>query len=139
LTMRRRHCRSIAALAMFVHVLAAPAALAATDVNPHAAAMAAMARLFVGHVFFDGMLLTEVRALSACQTAYVTAKGATTIEWSGLSNTAPQTVGDNDVIPLVSPDGNHDLSLPLSAGSGTQARRMESVVTLLYLDCNTPK
>ena len=101
--------------------------------------MAAMAPVFVGHVSFDGEILTHVRAVSACQTGFVTAKGATTIVWSRLSNIAPRTVADSDVIPLVSPDGEHDLSTPLSAGSGKQGRRMESVVTLLYLDCSNPK
>ena len=133
--MRRTDSRSVVALAMLALVLAVPEALGNTDTNPHAAAMAAMARLFVGHVSFDGELLTDVRALSACQTGFVTAKGATTIDWSRLSNTAARTTGDRDVIPLVSPDGEHDLSTSLSAGSGKQARRMESVVTLLYLDC----
>ncbi len=133
--MRRTGSRSIVALARLALVLAAPAALADTDVNPHAAAMAAMARLFVQRVSFDGDVLTDVRALSACRTGFVTAKGATTVDWSHLSNPAPRTTADSDVIPLVSPDGEHDLSTSLSAGSGKQARRMESVVTLLYLDC----
>ena len=124
---------------MLALVLVAPAALADADTNPHAAAMAAMARLFVGHVSLDGELLTDVRALSACQTGFVTAKGATTIDWSRLSNPAPRTTADSDVIPLVSPDGEHDLSTSLPAGSGKQARRMESVVTLLYLDCANPR
>ncbi len=137
--MRRTGSRSVVALAMLALVLAVPAALADTDTNPHAAAMAAMARLFVGHVSFDGELLTDVRALSSCQTSFVTTKGASTIDWSRLSNPAPRTTADSDVIPLVSPDGEHDLSTSLSAGSGKQAQRMESVVTLLYLDCTNPK
>ncbi len=137
--MRRMCDRSVFALAMLALVLAAPAALGDTDANPHATAIAAMARLFVGHVSFDGELLTDVQALSACQTGFVTAKGATTIDWSRLSNPAPRTTADSDLIPLVSPDGEHDLSTSPSAGSGKQARRMESVVTLLYLDCSNPK
>ena len=137
--MHRICSRSVVALAMLASVMAVPAAVADTDANPHAAAMAAMARLFVGHVSFDGELLTDVRALSACRTGFVTTKGATTIDWSHLSNPAPRTTGDSDVIPLVSPDGEHDLLTSLSAGSGKQARRMESVVTLLYLDCTNSK
>ena len=136
--MRRTGSRSVVALTMLALVLAVPAALADTDVNPHAAAMAAMKRLFVGHVSFDGEPLTDVRAISACQTGFVTTKGTTTVDWSHLSNPAPRTTADGDVIPLASPDGEHDLSTSLSAGSGKQARRTESVVTLLYLDCTNP-
>lgn len=137
--MRRTCSRPNITLAMLALVLTMPTALADTDVNPHAAAMAAMARLFVGHVSFDGELLTDVRALSACQTGFATTKGATTVDWSHMANPAPRTTADSDVIPLVSPDGEHDLSTSLSAGSGKQARRMESVVTLLYLDCANPR
>ena len=137
--MRRTGSRSCVALAILALALAMPAALAGTEVNAHAAAMAAMARVFVGHVSIDGELLTDVRALSACQTGFVTAKGGTTIDWSRLSKIAPRTEADSDVIQLVSPDGEHDLATPLSAGSGKQARRMESVVTWLYLDCANPK
>ena len=137
--MRRTCSRSVVGLAILALVLAVPAALADTDVNPHVAAMAAMRRLFVGHVSFDSELLTDVQATSACQTGFVTTKGTTTVDWSHLSNPAPRTTADSDVIPLVSPDGEHDLSTSLSAGSGKQARRMESVVTLLYLDCTNSR
>ncbi len=137
--MSRICSRSVFILAMLVLATPVPAAFADADVNPHAAAMAAMKRLFVGHVSFDGKLLTDVQATSACQSGFVTAEGTTTVEWSRLSNPAPRTTADSDVIPLVSPDGEHDLSTSLSAGAGKQARRMESVVTLLYLDCTNPK
>ena len=115
--------------------MAGSLALADTDANPHAAAMAAMARLFVGHVSFDGELLTEVRPVSACRTSFVTEKGATTIDWSRLSDPAPRTMSGKDVIQLVTPEADHDLSTPLSAGSDRQGRRMDSVIGFLYLDC----
>ena len=115
--MRRTGSRSVVALIMLALVLAVPATVANTDVNPHGRNGAAVRRAHL-----------------ACQAGFVITKGTTTIGWSRLSNAASRVTADSDVTPLVFPDGEHDLS----AGSGEQARRGESLVTLLHLSRARP-
>ncbi len=110
-------------------------AISTQNASINANVVAAMKEQFVKHVFLDNHFLIDIESVSACRTKFVTSVETVTIDWTSVENTAPETVGARDVLPITSPAGDHEFSAPNGPGDGDLDERMESGLGLLYLNC----
>lgn len=96
-----------------------------------------MKRVLIAAGTMDGAAITDIRTRSHCRTIFVTANGATEIDWSKVGNIAPRLAKGREINDLANDEGNHELSIETSASSPARdnADGISGAVGLLAGDC----
>ncbi|MEG3088572.1 hypothetical protein [Sphingomonas sp. PB4P5] len=100
----------------------------------HATIVGALRRALVGTATLDGTPITDVQLRSQCTTAFVTAKGATVIDWSKVGNFAGRIDGKQAILPISDGNANHVFAMP----EGDGFRGVDGSMGLLANECGGP-
>lgn len=82
--------------------------------------IAQMKSALVGHARFDDALITGFRSRGACRAEFVTARGATVINWREVGNVAGRLGGGVEQTALVTAGVTHQLSVPNDGASDAE-------------------
>jgi hypothetical protein len=100
----------------------------------HATVVRALRRALVGIATLDGVPITDVQLRFRCTTAFVTAKGATVIDWSKVGNFAGRIDGKQGILPIRDGRTTHLFAMP----EGDGFRGVDGSMGLLADDCGEP-
>jgi hypothetical protein len=101
--------------------------------SSHATVVGALRTALVGTATLDGAPITDVTLRSRCTTAFVTAKGTTTIDWSKVGNFAGRIDGKQGILPI-SDGAEHLFAMP----RGDAFRGVDGSMGLLADECGGP-
>ena len=100
----------------------------------HATIVSALRRALVGTATLDGAPITDVQLRSRCTTAFVTAKGATVIDWRKVGNFAGRIDGKQAILPISDGSADHVFAMP----QGDGFRGVDGSMGLLADECGGP-
>ena len=67
------------------------------------------ALLVDGHATFDGAVITDLKPVGRCAASLITGRGATTVHWAEMGNSAPHTYGAKEAFNLPAGGQPHEV------------------------------
>ena len=95
----------------------------------------ALKPIFVGHGSMDGEVISGVRQKDACHTAFVTARGETTIAWAQVGNVAAHLSAGRREFDLATDGATHTLAVPTGGYAEADAAGVDGAVGQLAGEC----
>ena len=99
----------------------------------HATVNESLKRELVGAGKLDGSPLTDVRMTGRCSTAFVTAEGTVTVNWTKVGNFAGELDNGTATLPIADDQGRHVFTI----ADGPGFRRVDGGMGLLSDDCQS--
>ena len=95
----------------------------------------AMKPIVVGHATMDGEVISNIRQMDACHTAFVTSRGETTIAWAQVGNVAAHLSAGRREIGLVTAGATHTLAVPIGGYPEADAAGIDGAVGQIAGEC----